>query len=177
MEPVSQTPEQPKKRRFPRLRFSRRLFVLILILIIAVVGYFVYVAYKESKKQPVVVNDQCSNVRNAKLLTQVYKKLQKPDKQKLKPEVATIKKIPEYQKDATCLYPIITYQIARGDVDGASKTLTTLKSVYNPKVGYSPYYGTDTKSPDELSPIVEVMVKQQKLNETQFDILSPKARR
>jgi hypothetical protein len=177
MEQLDQTPEPPKKRYLPRLRISRKVFALILLLLVIVVGYLVYRDYKASKVEPVVVNDQCSNQRNSKMLQQIYIKLQKPDKQKLKSDVATIKKIPGYQKDATCLYPIITYQIARGDVTAANKTLTELKSAYNPSVGYSPYYGTDTKTPDELSSMVEVMLKQQKLNETQFDILSPKVKR
>ncbi len=69
MEPVSPLPEPPKKRRFPRIRVSRKWFVLALVLIVIAVGYLAYADYKKSKIEPVVINDQCSNVRNAKLLT------------------------------------------------------------------------------------------------------------
>lgn len=105
------------------------------------------------------------------MLKDIYVVLQKENKLELKPYVEKIQGIPGYENDPNCLYPIVVYQIFRGDSKQSKNALELLKIAYVPSKGYSPLYGTDTRTPDQLDKVVSSMIEESERASSQFDYL------
>ena len=146
--------------------------ILVLIFLCAILissaSYVVYFKSRNNQKNEKITN-QCSSEQQKPLLKDVYEALKTPDITKLKPYVDKIQLIPGYQNDSNCMYPIVIYQINRGDPAAAKDALELLKKVYDKNTGYDSLYGPITKSPEQFDEVVTSMLEQQARIEKQFD--------
>jgi len=78
----------------------------------------------------------------------------------LQPVVVQIEQIPGYGQDANCLFVVATYYINAGDGTKAQDALTKLEKAYNPTEGYETVIVEFAKTPKELRPTVDFLVKQ-----------------
>lgn len=69
-----------------------------------------------------------------------------------------IRKTEGYDKDPNYLYVVLTYHINLSDSENARKTYNLLKDAYGSEIGYDPLL-VDTKTPDELEPVVSFLEK------------------
>lgn len=155
----------------PRRKLLTRKRLIILGLIIILSG-LVGGAYYINNRNKVMANDQCStNQQRDTLQQEVYKGLSSDDRLKLKPSVEKIQKIQGYENDPNCMYPIVIYDIARGDSSAADEALIKFNKVYDGK-GLAPAYGPNTTSPQQLRKKVDALLEQKKTMKNQFDILN-----
>lgn len=154
-------------------------FILVLIflciILISSVSYVVYFRSKNNQNNEKNTN-QCSSEQQKPLLKDVSEALQTPNITKLKPYVDKIQLITGYQNDSNCLYPIVIYQINRGDPAAAKNALELLKKAYDKNIGYDPLYGPSTKSPEQFDVVVTYMLEEQARTAKQFDYLSKEQR-
>jgi len=124
--------------------------LLIGILIIVIVAL---VAFKNRTQSSMVV---CSDdvLRKAAAAQDVTKI------QELKLVVDTIKGTKYYEQDASCVYPLVRYDLNLEDPTAAQHDLDILKASYQPSVGFRNALGL-TKSPLELQASINVLKKSQ----------------
>ena len=148
--------------------------IFLCTILIFSAAFAVYFKSKNNQKNEKItkITNQCSSDQQKPLLKDVYEALKTPDITKLKPYVDKIQLIPGYQNDSNCMYPIVIYQINRGDPDAAKDALELLKKVYDKNIGYDPLYGPITLSPEQLDEVVTSMLKQQARTAKQFDYYS-----
>ena len=155
----------------PRKRSLVLTVIFLCTILIFSATFAVYFKSKNNQKNEKItkITNQCSSDQQKPLLKDVYEALKTPDITKLKPYVDKIQLIPGYQNDSNCMYPIVIYQINRGDPDAAKDALELLKKVYDKNTGYDSLYGPITKSPEQFDEVVTSMLEQQARIEKQFD--------
>jgi hypothetical protein len=148
--------------------------IFLCIILISSAAFAVYFKSKNNQKNEKItkITNQCSSEQQKPLLNDVYEALKTPDITKLKPYVDKIQLIPGYQNDSNCLYPIVIYQINRGDPAAAKNALELLKKAYDKNIGYDPLYGPSTKSPEQFDAVVTYMLEEQARTAKQFEYLS-----
>ena len=155
----------------PRKRSLVLTVIFLCTILIFSATFAFYFKSKNNQKNEKITN-QCSSDQQKPLLKDVYEALKTPDITKLKPYVDKIQLIPGYQNDSNCIYPIVIYQINRGDPDAAKDALELLKKVYDKNIGYDPLYGPITQSPEQFDEVVTYMLEEQARTAKQFDYLS-----
>ena len=74
----------------------------------------------------------CTNKTNTPILLNAATAISEQNVQMQQQTVAQIEKLPNYQQDPNCLYPIVKYYIQVEDAQNAGKYLALLQTVYHP---------------------------------------------
>ena len=83
-----------------------------------------------------------------------------------------IQKIKNYQQDANCLYPVVTYYIDIGDPTNARIYLTDLEKAFDRKKSFSPYLGSKLKDITTIEGDVAFLQNHQKVIITNIQTFS-----
>ncbi len=106
------------------------LLVVVFLILLAAAGYFWYTKQQSAKtaKNPVCAED---------LLHQAEPLLDSSKREQLKPLVDNIKSKKNYDKDANCLYIVVTYHVNMAEGKNARKYFEQLKQIYDPNKRFS----------------------------------------
>jgi hypothetical protein len=139
------------QKKLPR---SKLLLIAAIVLgvVLLGVGVWSYLKYREAKS--IVCGDKLSQQAAASLTPSNY--------QVLKVIVDRIAKLPNYEKDPNCLYPIIQYDVYVKNEKDAQDKLAKLQKVYNPKKGFNDAYDPWVK---DLKQVEERVAEIKKFNE------------
>lgn len=143
-----------------KTRLTKRMRGVIacgVVLILGGIAWAIYINNRPSK----TINDQCSNrtVRST-----VYKDInlvlqnKKPDE--LKIIIDQVQKIPSYEKDQNCLYPIVKYYLLIGDSRKSRELYDMYVKAYISDESYLKIFGPNLENPVTLKPQVEVLERQ-----------------
>lgn len=166
---------QPPTKKFLHLRKPKRWLLGVLIAIVVAAVIFGTIEYFYNRSKNTVANNQCSTKAEQPLLQQAGSELYSVKVSKLGQTINKIQKIPNYQNDQNCLYPIVVYYINTGDSQNANKYLQELKKVYDSKKGFSTYFAP-VKSISDLQNIIKLQneaVKNASKNAKTFTVYHP----
>lgn len=106
------------------------LFIVVFLILLATAGYFWYTKQQAAKtaKNPVCNED---------LLQRAGLLLDSTKREDLKPIVNEIQKKKNYEKDANCLYVVVTYYANVADGKNARANFEKLKRIYDPNKRFS----------------------------------------
>ena len=123
---------------------------VILILIILLAGTFLFVqgnGYLQRRQaEQRLAEGGCSN----DTITAVVPYLQDGYANDLRTHVEKILKLPEFTRDPNCLYIVATYEANLGNIEQAKSYLKQLEDVYDPRAGFSTYFGQGTADIQKL---------------------------
>ncbi len=113
-----------------RLGRRKLVVIIILLLLIAAAGYYWYTKQQAAKtaKNPVCTED---------ILHQADPLLDSAKREELAPLVDNIKSKKNYEKDANCLYIVVTYYVNVVEGKNARTYFEKLKQVYDPNKRFS----------------------------------------
>lgn len=159
-----------KKKRLPRLHKKQLLLTIVLLLVVGGAGAYYFLNRKEEKK---VANNQCSTqfVQDT-VLRDAYPVLQSQNVDTISGLVKKIEAIPGYENDPNCMYPIVKYQILRGDPVLAQKAQDKYAKGVNDGVKLVGVLGPNPSPPSELQDQISFMREEFSRSQKQMDIYS-----
>lgn len=140
----------------------KKIFVLILVLIIAVVGTVFFMNNRTGTMQ---LSSSCPD----DLLKRAALSLNPSKAADLEVVVNEIRQNPKHKESPDCMYVLTKYYINISDGKSAQESLTSLTAVYDPKVGLSPILDVILDSPESLQPTVDFLKQQDKQSERGFN--------
>ncbi len=144
-----------QKRRFDRAGFKKKSFKALAILLVLVLLVSGGIALRNKYNQ----THQCNGKQDSPIYSEAAANLTQTRYRELEKTIEKIKRQAGYTGDANCLYPIVTYYVMVGNIDGATATFADLEKAYKKDKGFVNVYAPRVTKIEDVKAQIDAMYK------------------